>query len=41
MKNTGGQTALHYAASKGWLKIAELLMSHGSNINVKDKVCSF
>lgn len=38
MKNDGGRTALHYAASKGWLKVAEILMSHGANMNAKDKV---
>ncbi|KAI8025638.1 Adenylosuccinate lyase [Camellia lanceoleosa] len=38
LKNNGGRTALHYAASKGWLKIAEILLSHGANINLKDKV---
>ena len=24
VKNNGGRTALHYAASKGWLEIAQL-----------------
>ena len=38
LKNDGGRTALHYAASKGWLKIAEILISHGAKINLKDKV---
>ncbi|KAK6133752.1 hypothetical protein DH2020_032463 [Rehmannia glutinosa] len=38
LKNDGGRTALHYAASKGWLKIAETLVSHGAKLNVKDKV---
>lgn len=41
LKNDGGRTALHYAASKGRLKIAEILMSHGAKINAKDKVCNF
>lgn len=36
--NDGGRTALHYAASKGWLKVAEVLISHGAKINKKDKV---
>ena len=40
MKNDGGRTALHYAASKGLLKIAQTLVSHGAKLNVKDKVCS-
>lgn len=40
MKNDGGRIALHYAASKGLLKIAQTLVSHGSKLNVKDKVCS-
>lgn len=40
MKNDGGRTALHYAASKGWLKIAELLISNGAKLNTKDKVSS-
>jgi len=38
LKNNGGRTPLHYAASKGWVKIAEMLISHGANINAKDKV---
>lgn len=41
LKNDGGRTALHYAASKGWLKIVELLISRGAKINSKDKACSF
>lgn len=41
VKNDGGRIALHYAASKGWLKIAELLISHGAKINSKDKACNF
>lgn len=41
LKNNGGRTPLHYAASKGWVKIAEMLISHGANINVKDKVSQF
>lgn len=39
LKNNGGRTALHYAASKGRLKIAEALISHGAKLNLKDKVC--
>lgn len=39
LKNNGGRTALHYASSKGWLKIAETLISHGAKINPKDKAC--
>lgn len=39
MKNDGGRTALHYAASKGRVNIAEMLLAHGANINAKDKVC--
>ncbi|RWW29763.1 hypothetical protein BHE74_00012184, partial [Ensete ventricosum] len=38
LTNDGGRTALHYAASKGWLKAAEVLISHGAKINKKDKV---
>lgn len=41
LKNEGGRTALHYAASKGRFKIAELLISHGAKINLKDKACNF
>lgn len=41
LANNGGRTALHYAASKGWLKIAEILISHGAKINQKDKVLHF
>lgn len=39
VKNNGGRTALHYAASKGWLEIAQLLLTHGAKINITDKVC--
>jgi 26S proteasome non-ATPase regulatory subunit 10 len=35
----GGRTALHYAASKGRLNIAEKLIANGANVNKKDKVC--
>lgn len=38
MKNNGGRTALHYASSKGWLKIAQLLTAHDAKLNMKDKV---
>lgn len=38
LANDGGRTALHYAASKGWTKIAEILIAHGAKINKKDKV---
>lgn len=38
LKNGGGRTALHYAASKGRVKIAEILISHDAKINIKDKV---
>lgn len=41
MKTDGGRTALHYAASKGWMKIAEILISQGAKINLKDKACNF
>lgn len=41
MKNDGGRTALHYAASKGRLNIAELLVSHGAKLNLKDKARIF
>lgn len=40
LKNDGGRTALHYAASKGWLKIAEFLILHNAKINAKDKACN-
>lgn len=40
-KNDGGRTALHYAASKGRFKIAELLLSHGAKLNAKDKACAY
>ncbi|XP_028556267.1 26S proteasome non-ATPase regulatory subunit 10 isoform X3 [Dendrobium catenatum] len=38
LTNNGGRTALHYTASKGWIKIAETLISHGAKINKKDEV---
>lgn len=41
LNNDGGRTALHYAASKGWTRIAKLLISHGAKISMKDKVIIF
>jgi len=41
IKNNGGRTALHYAASKGRMKIAEILIAHNANINIKDKVVAW
>lgn len=38
LANDGGRTALHYASSKGWSKVAEILVNHGAKINKKDKV---
>ena len=38
VENSGGRLPLHYAASKGRLRIAEILISHGSKLNHKDKV---
>ena len=40
LKNEGGRTALHYAASKGRVKVAEILLSNGAKVNLKDKVCN-
>jgi hypothetical protein len=36
--NKGGRVALHYAASKGHVAIADLLLKRGAKINQKDKV---
>jgi 26S proteasome non-ATPase regulatory subunit 10 len=41
IKNNGGRTALHYAASKGRMEIAEKLISHNAKINIKDKVVAW
>lgn len=41
LKNDGGRTALHYAASKGRMKIAEILISHDAKLNIKDKVVAW
>lgn len=35
-KNKGGFTALHYAASYGYLEIAELLLSKNADVNAKN-----
>lgn len=40
LKNNGGRTALHYAASKGWVNVAEILIANGAKINSIDKVCN-
>ncbi|GKC81521.1 26S proteasome non-ATPase regulatory subunit 10, partial [Tanacetum coccineum] len=37
LKNEGGRTALHYATSKGWVKIAGILLSNAANVSSKDK----
>ena len=34
-------TALHFAASKGFEEIVELLIVHGSKINIQNKVLIF
>ena len=34
--NENNKTALHYAAEKNCVKIGELLISKGANINAKD-----
>ncbi|XP_065842261.1 26S proteasome non-ATPase regulatory subunit 10-like [Oscarella lobularis] len=36
-QNEAGQTSLHYAASKGNCNIAEKLISHGADTNVRDR----
>lgn len=37
-KNSGdNRTALHYAASNGYLRCMKALLSYGANINLKDK----
>ncbi|XP_044492724.1 26S proteasome non-ATPase regulatory subunit 10-like [Mangifera indica] len=41
VKNDSARSALHYAASKGWLKIAEPLISHSAKINSKDTAFNF
>ena len=33
-----GKTALHFAASRGFEQIVEILIEHGSNVNLQDKV---
>lgn len=37
MKNNAGQTALHFAASKGNLEVAKALIAHKATARVKDK----
>lgn len=36
--NSGGRTALHYAASKGHLGVAKALLQAGADLKKKDKV---
>jgi ankyrin repeat protein len=36
-KDSSGWTALHYAADKGTIEIANLLLDEGSNVNAKDE----
>eukprot|EP00658_Telonema_sp_P-2_P079903 TRINITY_DN7853_c0_g1_i3.p1 TRINITY_DN7853_c0_g1~~TRINITY_DN7853_c0_g1_i3.p1 ORF type:complete len:144 (+),score=44.46 TRINITY_DN7853_c0_g1_i3:118-549(+) len=36
-KDSSGWTALHYAADKGSVDIANLLLDEGSNVNAKDE----
>ena len=36
--NNKGHTALHPAAHEGNIRIIEILLSHGADINVKDKI---
>lgn len=36
--NNGGRAALHYAASKGHSKLADVLIARAANVNQKDKV---
>ncbi|GKB88735.1 26S proteasome non-ATPase regulatory subunit 10, partial [Tanacetum coccineum] len=38
LKNEVGRTALHYTASKGWVKVTEILLSNGAKVNSKDEV---
>lgn len=35
-----GRTALHVAVDKGYSAEASLLLQHGANVNVADKVCA-
>jgi ankyrin repeat protein len=35
--NHSNSTPLHVASSQGWLKVARLLLSHGANVDEKDK----
>ena len=34
----GGWTALHYAADKGFEQIVKILVEHGSNVDLQDRV---
>ena len=35
-KSGGGDTPLHFVASRGWMDVAELLLSNNADVNAKD-----
>lgn len=40
-KGRGGWTALHYAASEGYIAIVRYLLSHGANVRIKNNEQKF
>lgn len=40
-RNSGGQTALHYAVLRGKREVVEFLLSQGADVNLKDKSWGF
>nr|GEV60550.1 26S proteasome non-ATPase regulatory subunit 10 [Tanacetum cinerariifolium] len=40
LKNEVGRTALHYTASKGWVKVVEILLSNGAKVGCTPLNCA-
>ncbi|CAA7049851.1 unnamed protein product [Microthlaspi erraticum] len=38
LRDTGGSTALHYAAKRGKIEMTHILISNGANLNLQDQL---